>query len=241
MLTTQAAPLALKILDLIDGPKQADGTRSGGLKTRQQGLLATESQAVLSEMSFLQNAQWVLLFAGLSLAGLLAYVTARSIVPPILRMTGAMGELANGDTSITVPETGRTDEIGEMASAVQVFKDNMIEADRLRANGRTWTPHRGPAQSRHAKARRYIPGGGRQYCGDRFLRVDRTGSGGRESDAYGRNDPAIVEHGGGRLGRGVVQRSDGGRRHRGVGLLGHRDRPSGSGIEQYRATRGDPG
>jgi methyl-accepting chemotaxis protein len=133
MLTTQAAPLALKILDLIDGPKQADGTRSGGLKTRQQGLLATESQAVLSEMSFLKNAEWVLLVAGLSLAGLLAYVTARSIVPPILRMTGAMGELANGDTSIVVPETGRTDEIGEMASAVQVFKDNMIEADRLRA------------------------------------------------------------------------------------------------------------
>jgi methyl-accepting chemotaxis protein len=133
MLTTQAAPLALKILDLIDGPKQADGTRSGGIKTSQQALLATESKAVLSEMDFLEYAQWVLLFAGVALAALLAYLTARSVVPPILRMTNAMGELAKGDTSVLIPGTGRTDEIGVMAVAVQVFKDNMIEADRLRA------------------------------------------------------------------------------------------------------------
>ena len=133
MLTTQAVPLALRILDLVEGPKQADGARSGGIKTSQQKLLIAESQEVLGGMSFLQNAQWALLIAGLIIAAVLAYFTTRSIVPPIARMTGIMGKLADGDTSVQVPGIGRTDEIGEMAGAVQVFKDNMIEADRLRA------------------------------------------------------------------------------------------------------------
>ena len=43
-----------------------------------------------------------------------------------------MGKLAAGDTSVIVAAR-TTDEIGQMAGAVQVFKDNMIEADRLRA------------------------------------------------------------------------------------------------------------
>jgi methyl-accepting chemotaxis protein len=48
-------------------------------------------------------------------------------------MTFAMGKLAGGDTSTMIPCVDRTDEVGEMADAVQVFKENMIEADRLRA------------------------------------------------------------------------------------------------------------
>jgi methyl-accepting chemotaxis protein len=44
-----------------------------------------------------------------------------------------MGKLATGDTSVIVAGVERTDEIGQMAGAVQVFKDNMIETDRLRS------------------------------------------------------------------------------------------------------------
>jgi len=46
-------------------------------------------------------------------------------------MTQAMGALAGGDKTVDVPATGRTDEIGEMADAVQVFKDNMTKNDEL--------------------------------------------------------------------------------------------------------------
>jgi methyl-accepting chemotaxis protein len=59
---------------------------------------------------------------------------ARSISRPILRMTEAMTELANGNVKIVPPGVGRTDEVGAMASAVQVFRDNMIEAERLRVD-----------------------------------------------------------------------------------------------------------
>jgi methyl-accepting chemotaxis protein len=63
----------------------------------------------------------------------LAWAVGRGISRPVRRMTAVMKRLAGGDTTAVVPDTGRKDEIGEMAAAVQVFKDNMIEADHLRA------------------------------------------------------------------------------------------------------------
>lgn len=56
---------------------------------------------------------------------------ARMITKPISVITGAMEVLAKGDTSIDVPESDRKDEIGDMAKALEVFKTNRIEADRL--------------------------------------------------------------------------------------------------------------
>ncbi|MFA5950519.1 MAG: methyl-accepting chemotaxis protein [Hyphomicrobium sp.] len=54
------------------------------------------------------------------------------VLLPLGSMTDAMGVLASGNTAITIPGVGRADEVGKMANAVQVFKDNMIEAERLR-------------------------------------------------------------------------------------------------------------
>ncbi|HLN23125.1 MAG TPA: HAMP domain-containing methyl-accepting chemotaxis protein [Patescibacteria group bacterium] len=62
---------------------------------------------------------------------LLAWVTARSIVAPVTEMTGAMGRLAEGDVDIVIPALDHKDEIGRMASAVQVFKDNAGRVRRL--------------------------------------------------------------------------------------------------------------
>ena len=50
---------------------------------------------------------------------------------PIARMTGAMRILASGDAQSEVPFRNRRDEIGAMASAVQVFKDNLIRSRQL--------------------------------------------------------------------------------------------------------------
>jgi methyl-accepting chemotaxis protein len=56
----------------------------------------------------------------------------RSIVHPIKAMTIAMRKIADGETSTAIPAQERRDEVGAMAQSVQVFKDNMIEASRLR-------------------------------------------------------------------------------------------------------------
>ncbi|WP_236783721.1 methyl-accepting chemotaxis protein [Azospirillum humicireducens] len=56
-----------------------------------------------------------------------------AIASPIVAMTAAMSRLAGGNRSVEVPGVGRRDEIGAMAEAVDVFKRNAIEADRLAA------------------------------------------------------------------------------------------------------------
>ena len=68
----------------------------------------------------------------LALLGVSSWWLARGIVKPVRALTGAMTRLAQGDIAAEVPATGQDDEVGEMARAVSVFKDNMIEADRLR-------------------------------------------------------------------------------------------------------------
>ncbi|MCA8932055.1 MAG: methyl-accepting chemotaxis protein, partial [Rhodospirillaceae bacterium] len=60
---------------------------------------------------------------GFVIAGVGLLVT-NGIVNPITEMTNAMRRLANGDMSVTVPARSRTDEIGAMAAAVEVFKTN---------------------------------------------------------------------------------------------------------------------
>ncbi|MCJ2057717.1 methyl-accepting chemotaxis protein [Methylobacterium sp. J-048] len=52
---------------------------------------------------------------------------------PIQRMTQVMSRLAGGDTGVTVPARNRRDEIGAMAAAVEVFKDNLIRTRALEA------------------------------------------------------------------------------------------------------------
>lgn len=60
-----------------------------------------------------------------------AYLISRSIANPVQAMTEAMSKLATGDRSIEIPGTANRDEIGEMAKAVQVFKDNAVRAEAL--------------------------------------------------------------------------------------------------------------
>ncbi|WP_377808523.1 methyl-accepting chemotaxis protein [Azospirillum sp. A29] len=62
---------------------------------------------------------------------LVALVTARSIVRPVVQMTGTMTDLAAGNLTVDVPALANRDEIGHMAKAVLVFKENAIEKKRM--------------------------------------------------------------------------------------------------------------
>jgi methyl-accepting chemotaxis protein len=63
----------------------------------------------------------------------LGMIIVRGITGPITRMTGAMERLAGGDKAIDIHGTENQDEIGAMARAVVVFRQNMIRADELAA------------------------------------------------------------------------------------------------------------
>lgn len=67
----------------------------------------------------------------LAVMAVIGFFFARSITNPIALMTTTMGVLANGNLEAEIPSRDRSDELGTMAGAVQVFKDNAIEVKRL--------------------------------------------------------------------------------------------------------------
>jgi methyl-accepting chemotaxis protein len=73
------------------------------------------------------------IFAAAILCVVAALLIIGNVSRPISAMTEAMRRLAKRDMAAEIAGVGRKDEIGTMAEAVKVFKDNMIEADRLSA------------------------------------------------------------------------------------------------------------
>ncbi|MEI8396952.1 MAG: bacteriohemerythrin, partial [Rhodospirillaceae bacterium] len=65
--------------------------------------------------------------------GFAVRIVSRRIFSPLLRLTETMKTLASGDLSIEIPAVDEQSEIGTMAATVQVFKDNAIAMDRMRA------------------------------------------------------------------------------------------------------------
>lgn len=61
----------------------------------------------------------------------LMYVVSRTVIRPMRQMTESMETLAAGDTSVEVPALDKQDEIGAMAKAVQVFKENAVRVAKM--------------------------------------------------------------------------------------------------------------
>lgn len=59
------------------------------------------------------------------------FIAVRSVTGPVASITDQMSVLASGDLSVQIDGTDRGDELGEMARAVLVFKDQGKEARRL--------------------------------------------------------------------------------------------------------------
>ena len=57
---------------------------------------------------------------------------SRMITSPIIKITDAMRSLSDGNATVEVPETQRKDELGDMAHALLVFKENAAEVNRLK-------------------------------------------------------------------------------------------------------------
>ena len=73
-----------------------------------------------------------LVLAGLACAGI-GFVLVTTVAGPIQRMSGVMRVLAKGDTEVKIPNTGERSEIGEMAGAVDIFREGMIRNRALEA------------------------------------------------------------------------------------------------------------
>ncbi len=130
----------------------------------------------------------IVLIAGLVsvlLGVLMGWFLTRAIGRPLDAMTGAMRALASGDVSVTVPARDQLDELGEMAGAVQVFKDAAIGKTRLEADAaamrRSAEEERSRSEATRAEAARQVAqvvdglaaGLDKLASGDLIQRLDR--------------------------------------------------------------------
>ncbi len=98
------------------------------------------SQAQSSE-SLIVTIQ-IIAVIGVFVIGLaVAVFLGRAIVIPLEAVRTAMTSLARGDNTVEVSGTDRTDEIGELAQALEVFKENAIEKGRLEAQKKADKKH----------------------------------------------------------------------------------------------------
>ena len=140
-LTAYTTNFGLTSTDLIEGADHIDNGLRPHIVAMQKDTAAAlaslkdsfhtntvDSEAGASQTMWLQAS-----VAGVAavIGGLLAFFIARSIVRPVTSMTDAMTRLAEGNNAVEVPARENTDEIGAMARAVEVFKQNAIENRRM--------------------------------------------------------------------------------------------------------------
>jgi methyl-accepting chemotaxis protein len=70
--------------------------------------------------------------AGLIIASLTAFFLGRGLVGPLDKICGVMDGLASGDLAMDVPYRDRRNEIGRIARSLGVFKDALVDGERLR-------------------------------------------------------------------------------------------------------------
>ena len=98
-----------------------------------RALRATETEAMAAhaddQAGAIRMAMIALVIGGIALIAIavaLAMLLSRQIARPITTLTQAMGDLAAGRHDIDVGASGRTDELGDMARAVLVFRDTAV-------------------------------------------------------------------------------------------------------------------
>ena len=63
-----------------------------------------------------------------ALAAIFSFVLGRDLSRSLRGLTGVVNALAGGDLSVAIPSTDRGDEVGVMARAMRIFRDNAIRA-----------------------------------------------------------------------------------------------------------------
>ncbi len=100
-------------------------------------LLAIQAGAYVDDIDavIFHRALWAAIggLTGLLIAGFAAFWLGRGIVVPLTETCASMDKLIKGDLGFHVPFSDRRNEIGRIARSLQVFKDHLVEANRLRA------------------------------------------------------------------------------------------------------------
>jgi len=93
-------------------------------------------------------------FVFLLLTSGFVWFTRRRLSGPLNKLNRVMRTLADGDKTVKVPNFTSADEIGDMAGAVRVFKENMMETERLQTEQREAEKRAQDEEARRAEQKR---------------------------------------------------------------------------------------
>lgn len=117
------------------GKTAMDGLRkiAGEIIDVERKLLTTREAEAAAAFSASYFVTFIAIGMMVLLSSVATFALFRGVSKPIGLMTGVMNRLAANDTSVDVPYTNRKDEVGLMAKAVEVFKKNALDRERLEA------------------------------------------------------------------------------------------------------------
>ena len=97
------------------------------LETAERALLETRTATLVRSEQQARVITYLLLLVSVALVVTSLWLARRQITLPLVRLTGLMARLAEGDDSIAVPDTHRADEIGAVARALARFKQMTLD------------------------------------------------------------------------------------------------------------------
>ena len=118
------------VLEAVDYRNHYALTAYGSLDflgTRWAVVVESEDAEVFASVSHMRNSAIIVTLITLIVVSAAGILFSRGIVRPLTSMTDVMRKLAGGELQTEVPSQGRKDEIGHMAKAVQVFKENAVQ------------------------------------------------------------------------------------------------------------------
>lgn len=131
----QGVRLNAELVDVLNGnmKRDAETLAVAAAAVRDSGI--ADEQAIeavtLSAIGATETLLLVLTAGGLMLGLGAAWLIGSGISRPVLRMTAAMHRLASGELDAEIPALERGDEVGQMAQAMLIFRQNAQEAHRL--------------------------------------------------------------------------------------------------------------
>ncbi len=128
-----------KLMPTFDGVAQKMGDDAEALAKNTEAFIAAsivDSENALqsgeSLIALFQKMTALPILIGLAAALLGAYSVLR-VTRPLGRLTGAIREVAAGNTTLDIPDMQRKDEMGNLAQVIETFRQGVIENARLRS------------------------------------------------------------------------------------------------------------
>ena len=96
---------------------------------------ASEAYTAATRSAALSSLMWALgmIAVALVIAVGVALMVVRRVTNPLREMADVVNHLASGDTAVIVPGAGRGDEVGAIARSIEVFRNNLVETEKLKA------------------------------------------------------------------------------------------------------------